>query len=1018
MPVQWNKVAVQPGGADTRSDPKTVPPGKMAVATNARFGVPGAVRKRQGFSKLAELALDNAGTPPFFDQALTDARALLTRGNSLWLRGADSLYSLEPNRKRWQREAQVPSAKFVYGPRFWIAGGAAIQNAERATANGVTMVAYDNIAASPTTIVAIFYDSDGTEITRTSFTGAHPRAVIVGGTICLFYINQPTADKIFMASFDTAFIRSPSALAFSVSTIASDLNTTAPTFDADIGADQQILLAYNTTTATTLKFGYVAPNGALIGAMTTISTAFTPGAVACAVEPTAGTLLVCWLQTGTTRVDGQMFDKTKASLFASVVLGTTTNVGAVEGVTCIFRSATLAEVFFDFRVSIPRQYSRVDKATVTTAGVVVQVAGWLRHATLGSKPWLIAGRVHLFTHHAGAFQNIQRTGFVVASGGLQDPCVLGAVYASECDASSVGGVLRKAFRPDVVGSAVYLTPRLVQALDPTLTTTYAGNVGVDYSQTPLFVESGGATYLTGTSVWMLDGANAVETGFNLFPEFDNSATYVSQSNGVGALIPGSYSYRLYYEWTSATGEFFQSTFAGDVVVVLSAPNNTITLKIPTLVHTLKTGVQIGIYRTLVGQGIFHRVSGMANDPTQDFVSFVDTVADVTIATAAIDYRSSSPQELDNIAPPGASVIAVGQNRVFIAGAEDPNLVLASKLQGFGVALNFNDALQIAVPPAGGAPVTALSFIGDELVIFRESAIYTVAGAGPDNVGLGGVFQQPVTISNDVGCVDAASVLRTPVGLMFKSRRGIYMLGGDGLSYVGADVERFNTEAVTSAVALPDRHEVRFTLASGRMLVFEYLERRWSDWTVGGLHSVVSKGQHVVLKDATGVALGETAGSFQDDGVSYSLIFEFGWFEIDGLQGYQRVRDMLLLGAMMGDHWLRIRAAYDFEDAFVDDVTADVAVIGAAKYGSDSVYGGSKFGGALANGLTATNVYQLRHFFWRPKCSAIKIRIEDVKRLDPTGAVDYPLLEGYRLTEILLSIGQKAGHAKPGPDRQF
>lgn len=1025
QPFQWTPVRIPfSGGVDTRSERKAVPPLKLGLLENAVFTTPGVLRKRFGYEKLASLALDNLANA-FVDQVVTNARALMTRGQSLWLRGAEDIYSLAPDRKRWQREAQVPSARLVYGPRqLPLRILAAVGGTERATVNGVTMFASDGDFVGSPAMTVVFVDDDGTELARTSFLGAHARAVVVGRVICLFYYNQPTADKIFMVSFNTDALRTSNAFAFSAATVVSDLSTTAPSFDVDAAPGGQVLLAYNSTTASTLKFGYVTVAGALNGALSTIATAFTPVAVSCAVEPSVGTLLVAWLMSGTVRVDAQMFNAAKSSLFASVTIGTTTDANHICMVTCIFRNPTTAEIFFDFDNASLLTH-RVDRGTLTTAGAVTLTAGWLRHSTISSKPWLILGRVHLYTDHASFPDNVQRTGFVVVSGGAQDPCVIAAVYPNEIYPNSAANGLRKPFRPDVVGAFVWLTPRLALSLDPN--DTYAGNVAVDYSHAPSFIEAGGATYFTGSALWMLDGTSVTETGFFLFPELSISSATQSTTGG-GLVVGQSYSYRFYYEWLSASGELWQSTFAADLVVVITAGKDTVDIKVPSLVHTLKPGVRIAGYRTLAGGTIFHRVGAVANDPSADFVTFTDEMADAVAATGAFDYRSSSPPELSNLPPPGATAIAVGNTRVLLAGFEDTDLVIASKLLRFGTPVNFvGSAIQIRLPPAGGSPITALAAFGDSFVAFRATKCYVVGGDGPDDTGASGSFAPPRVLSDDIGCTGPGSIVRTPLGLMFQSQRGIYLLGGDGgLSYIGADVERYNNDTVTAAVSLPDRHEARFTLASGNTLVFDYLAKQWSVFTVGGLHAVIWQGRHVYLPTAAGAARAELAGSFLDDGQSFGWALEMAWLYVGDNQNQQMVKCLQFLGEFMGDHSAIVQIAYDYEQAYSDRIVVDMStVLNGSHFGDDAFFGkflsskAGTFGGNIGpEGYTATGVYQFKVFPFRRRCQAIKVRWEEARRVDPAGVIQYAWNEGARLNELALEVGLRGGLWQPGNDRTF
>lgn len=1031
-PYQWAKVPIPfTGGVDTRSDRKAIPLPKLGLLSNAVFTTPGVLRKRFGYSKLADLALDSVNAS-FFDQVISDGRALLTRGNSLWLRASENIYSLAADRTRWQRKAQVPSARFVFGPRFYPAQQLGSQtvavNGERATANGVTMVSYDNGGV----ITVVFYDAN-TEIARTSIVGLMARAAVVGSSLCLFYLAT-SLDKLNVATFDAPALRSSNPLVFSTVQLASDVFSGGViTFDVDVSGGR-IVVAYTSSTANTVKFGYVLPGGALDGAFTSIATAFVPRNVCCAVEPTAGTILVCWSQTGTVRVDGQMFTAAKASLFASVTLATPAGSPGSENICCVFRDATNAEIFSDryFAPAALPSETRIDKATLTTGGVAVLTTGWLRHSKVVSKPWTVSSRVYLLVQKDDQNQGAQKTFYLIASGGLKDPSPLGYVYPNE--ALGVALFPQKPTRADVVGSTIWLAPTLTTPA----AAAYAGNIGIDYSHTPTFVEVGGGTYFTGTSLWLLDGSDVVEAGFSEFPEVDASANFVVTSATGGGLVGGatnSYSYRGYYEWFSATGERFLSTFGGDIAVPLIAGRDTITIQIPTLRQTLKTSVNVVLFRTLLNAAVFHRVAQSANLTTQDTITFVDTMNDTVLASREIDYRSSSPPELSNLAPQGAPIIAVGNTRVLLAGFEDPDLVIASKLRSFGVGLNFaGAAVAIQLPGANGSPVTALAAIGDSHVAFRATHIYLLGGDGPDNVGSGGAFNPPRVISDDIGCISAAAIVRTPLGFVFQSQKGIYLLGLDlSLSYIGADVERYNGDTVTAAVTLPDRHEVRFTLSTGNTLVLDYLAKQWSVFTIGGLHAVIWQGRHVYLPDATGAARAELAGSYLDDGQPFSWAFESAWIHLGEVQGQQKVRSLQFLGEWMGDHAGIVQVAYDYELAWSDHVAVDISkVINGYHYGDEAFYGqflaapgatapdvrGLYGGNVGATALKATSVYQFKIWPRRQRCMAIKLRWEETRRMDPAGVTTYPWLEGARLNEVALEVGLRGGLWRPGADRTF
>lgn len=1037
MAIPFNKVPVVPGGIDTRSDPKAIPPAKWAVMTNARFGVPGAVRKRQGYARIAALKASPPTPTDLIDAPLFRARAIASRGDELV--AFDDRGPLVATSGRWLRRGGVSGGGVAGGAVLPVVGVSQrtalkvrqdMTLADRATAFGVTMYAW---AADTGTCFLAAVDADTgatllppTELDATA--NSRPRVIAAGGAIFVLWLREATGVlqlRIFDAgNFPNNINSAPTV------TVASDVSTTVPVYDACVSLDR-VLVAYNASTAATIKFAHVDGAGNTDGfASQATAAAVTVLAAACSA---VGEIAIVWGMDTNNHVDCRMFGAAKAPLFATQTLNTSDT--GFKNITVAFGISGFpgtADVMYEIAAAATwNQVVRV--ASCTTAGVVGFNGIFRRHSGLGSKlfGWteVHAGLTGMRGAVVLSFDSpLQPTYFLVDLGS-------GAILARILPGEG-GGLTPKAHLPQV---EIIAPERAATALLGRTRVGDASTFGdrrmvscefdLNRAAWPMAVAQD-VLYVPGGCLGAYDGTYAGEAGFLLFPE----NVTPSQSAGGSLTALATYSYKVFLEWMNAQGQREMSTTAGAFSITLTGGNQTVQLVIPTLAHTNK-GVIVGakpigvvVFRTLADQEIFHRVSNpsvavtgtngfIANNPNVDTVTFTDQMSDAVAATQEIDYLTQG--ELENVAPPASSLIAVGNNRIFLSGFENRDLVLASKLQNFGTAVTFNDELQIALPPAGGSPVTALATLGDELIIFRESNIYSVAGPGPDNAGANGIFQAPVTISNDIGCIDQGSLVRTPAGLLFQSRKGIYMLSGEGLSFIGADIARFNDETITSAVSMPDRHEARFTLLSGSTLVFEYLERKWSVWTVGGIHGCIWQGRHVILRDEAGVAVVEADDVFQDDGISYSLSLGTGWLAFAGMQGYQRVRDFLLLGTKKGDHSLRIRAAYDFIEAYVDDVTIDVStLVGAEAFGADSPYGSGRYGGELANGLPTNNLYQLRHFFQRPKCSAVKLLIEDAKRLDPTGAVDYPLLDSFNLNELLLSVGQKAGHAKPGPDRQF
>jgi hypothetical protein len=550
-------------------------------------------------------------------------------------------------------------------------------------------------------------------------------------------------------------------------------------------------------------------------------------------------------------------------------------------------------------------------------------------------------------------------------------------------------------------------------------------------QSHRLVQVGPTAYLNGGFIWQYDGYSPVESGFHLFPA---NVTAATANNAKEIPDSGAYFYRVYYEWTNARGERERSTFGSEVRADLAAGEDEVTLTIPTLSFTGKRGdrrdVSIVVYRTEknpTADSPFYRVSSpdptstsdnayLANDPTVDTVTFVDGYRNLASDTGTgpvlieqeLDYKNSA--ELDNFPPESVSIITEGKDRIFMAGFEDQSEVRYSKQHFAGSPVEFNDSLKFTVSEDGG-PITALAIHNESLVIYKRDQIYTVTGAGPNNVGGGQSFSRPALITTNVGCVDQRSVVRMPQGLMFKSVKGIYLLTQQlQVAYIGADVEAYNSQDIVSAELNSSDDEVIFLTSSGRTLVYNYLFGQWSTFTnYTGTDGAVWNDAYVFGRPDGQVRRGSST-SWSDVGAAYALRIETAWIKLRGLQGFQRCRRASILGEWMSAHKLRMGVAYDYEDVrrniILDPVASNIAITHFGDPSGDFGDGGPFGSGTVAPDMEST-VYQFRAHLPRQKCQAVKFFFED--RPASSGVQSE---QGYELTELMLEVGVKKGLFKP------
>lgn len=535
-------------------------------------------------------------------------------------------------------------------------------------------------------------------------------------------------------------------------------------------------------------------------------------------------------------------------------------------------------------------------------------------------------------------------------------------------------------------------------------------VSYDFTHRPQYVEYGHSTYIQSGVLWQYDGAQLVEQGFHVYPEAVTSATQAGS-------IPeaGDYSYRVYYEWTNARGERQRSTTA-QVETVTVAASEEVVLTIPTLSHSLKgADVAIVVYRSeanpnLLGGSPLYRVSSpdpsatgdngyVANDPTTPTVTFTDSLADSALIQKELDYLNV---ELDHVAAPVSSVLAEAKSRVWVA--EGTRLYYSKLNTDKRRQLEFHDtSLWVDVPEEVG-DITAFGSLNFHVVAFGADSCYSFSGEGKNNSGAG-FFNLPQVVSLDVGCIEPRSVVNIPEGILFKSNKGIWRLGHNlDMVYVGANVEAYNDQDITSATLIPEENHVLFLTSSGRTLVYNYLLNAWSTFTNhAGNSAVVWNGSYTYAR-TDGRIYRQSDVNYSDDGVHYAMKFVTAPIGIKGVQGKQRIRHIRLLGEYYSPHTLRVGLRFNHTPGVTDSGTWDPAdAITVSLYGVGA-YGAGAYGG------DGSPVYQARFNMPRQKCQTVQFVIDSTNTGGAGRAVS--------IQAIQIEVGAKRGTGELSVDAGF
>lgn len=549
---------------------------------------------------------------------------------------------------------------------------------------------------------------------------------------------------------------------------------------------------------------------------------------------------------------------------------------------------------------------------------------------------------------------------------------------------------------DQIGNFVFSANKLFSPVSPYIQVIYTEFVAVigvaSFNARMEFAYSDGCRQKVGDSIYSLNGS---------LIEFDNRgphennfhapASVLSAVENTGTANPNvaskKFSYLVTYEFIDGQGQITRSAPSGAYAITTGATAASITINAWTPPFTLKFGGSNGftyspnvvIYRTENNGSVYYRIISIpvtTNDG--NYVSFVDTTADSSITDNERVYTTGGV--IPNDPAPNGEFSAAGAGRIFIGGLEQEDEIAYSKKQLFGESVNFTDNFRIRIASGSNTDKTKISGIGyldGKIIIFRQNSIYYISGDGPDELGQGD-FSEPEIISSDAGCIDPRSVLSMPNGLMFKSRKGIYLLDRSlQVSYVGSAVEDYNNESIVASIVSDKFNECRFYTSGTNCLVYNYLFGAWSIFkNQTNLDADIWSNSPVIIRG--GLVTKETENNYQDGAGYYSMKFTSPWLKLDLIQGYIRCYQLWIIGTFKSAHTLKCKVYVDYDDSTFDDYSL--------------VYNG-----------TDSPQYEFQISLPRQKVESIKFEIYDIDQA-ASG-------ESFDLSNIQAEVGMKAGGYK-------
>ncbi len=949
-------------GLDQKTDPRKAPLGTLVAGENFVIAKGGRLDKRWGHTSMSKALLSGS---------MTEGFRLATSQSELCLFGGDRVYSYAPALTAWMNVDDVPLPVATVRPAYSEQDGvstSAPNDVDVAYGNGLLVYTWrigQNVFSLVVDEVTGALVMPRTQVNVGSSAIDSVQVSLASSTRIVCIYSDRVGGTIYGRSLD---LTAPTAWGSEV-TIAADFKTTATVACWDIAktTDGRVTLAYTNNT------GVATTSVTLIKLLATLATDVGPTQVNMTTDTIralavySGTTL--WVAVGETSAGGgdtyvQGFGPT--SLASTVAIGTAWNSasGALSHahLGLVEISATQVVVVGDSLTQ--GTTGRIRSRTYTTgAAFTSPVTRANPGVQLISRPFVYAGKAYAL---AFLESSIGGTHFLLDLVGESTDTntttfrPVATVEPRQCPAT---GLVRFGFANGHNGLAHI--PSITSTRFITVGATgqqlvFAG-VGLapnssrirgmqfDMASTNRWMpaEMGHSLSISGGVPSTFDGRIVAEQAFLQFP----NVTYVIGAGAAGIdLGAGAYQYKFCYAFRDAKGQTHRSApstaysvtiLANQVVAFTAIPCCTLTTRVDHE-NLFAPEISIEVYRTTVGlSSPFYYVGSVTNVVSSFSTTYTDDTIDLSLLTRRTIYTDGG--ELDNVCPPSASIAIAHKNRVWLAGCDDPKVVWFSKALLDGEGLGFHEDLTFRVDDGGA--ITALASMDDKLVVFKADRIFYLVGEGPNAAGDLSDLSSPQRLASDVGCIDARSVVLTPMGLMFQSRAGIYLLTrGMEVQYIGLDVEDAlaANATITSAVLVAPQCHVRFTCNSssttGITLVFDYKSKAWLQHKMwNDTPTYDAQRVSACIWSNTYVSLGsngrpyiESTTSCLDASTSYvPMSLEFAPLSSAGTQGYQSVSHVLANLDRSTAHTMTVSFAFDGESysesyAYIDATLSALA----------------------------------------------------------------------------------------------
>lgn len=959
------------GALDTKSNAKLVQPGSMLVVENGEFGELGAVKKRNGYQAISRTILGGgslvSGTAMF-----SDGKRLLAHGATA---GPSRLYQHVEEANRWADAGiiypgTIRTKRMARNTSFGIGDGDVAHN------NGYALYAWEG---SGNTVHALIDVATDTAVWESSITGMlHPQVIASGKYI---YLVAYSGSNVNLYALDTS--TNPNLSSFNTPAAILQNNLSASGISVfDIGSlgDGVGVLAYRTT-APSVKVQRFDHTGSMGSSLTVAENVDADSGVGVVVSSSLDTYVI-YRQTTTRNIRCFAVTSAVASRFSPVTVEVDASVALFfTQYTGIETAPNVIALYYGASATVGGLvYSRIRTATITSAGAVSAVGVAVYGMYITSKPFIRDGRVYVFATYGlaeeGTAPDFQFTLFLVDLTGSTSSYaqIAGRIFPGEAVP-----------RPAELLSSVAVLSNAKMLLAKTASSVSATTVGsklylpvsveLDFGAPPRQANLAGSLFLTGMVGHIITpGSAPVSCNFQLAPEIISLA---QSSGGGGALTDGAYLVTAVYMRFDTNGELAVSAPAVAKSITISGGPK----KIDIIVSSPKCDKvdYIHYYLTSVnGQTFYESARTTAPVASADRYS----VSLLTVLTSGRILYTDGGVLANGAPPPMLSVVAKGRRLYGVT--HDAGLFYTKELVGDLAASFSPDFMFKRLLDDGGGSYEIAEMDGN-LVIFGARSVQALAGGGLNLTGTSDDLGDPRRLSTDTGSIPGAPIVVTDVGIIFKSIKGISLLGRSLQvdDRIGWPVQSYNHLTLVSAVDIPSRRQVRFGHSDGPTLVYDYGVGKWSVFTNHEQVDAIEVGGDYHLLKSDGTVWRQDDGFTDGDGASINRVVETPWLRLSALQGFQRLYHASVLGDYKSSHAATVKTYYDYKPG----------VAGTHK---------KKLSGK--DGYSSGDPLQLRLHSGR-KCEVVKFRIEDSDQLGTK--------ESSSLSALSLELGGKGGIFKQG-----